>query len=163
MANLNSQNGMTQAGLDGALPSAEASLGATVQPHDIYKGSPTEGHRPTSLQDALRLLDDAILRDGANLQELVTAEFENLRGAITELSPQVSESVRQFGTQAYDVARSYASQGMDRGRIAAKSVDTKVHENPWPLIGGVAVGALALGFFLGRGRDSGSPSGSSNH
>ena len=40
--------------------------------------------------------------------------------------------------------------GEEKVKEVAKVVDISVHENPWPYIGGVALGALLLGYILGR-------------
>ena len=38
----------------------------------------------------------------------------------------------------------------EKAKVAAKAVDESVHNSPWLYIGGVAVGALLLGYILGR-------------
>ena len=40
-----------------------------------------------------------------------------------------------------------------KSKAAAQATDEYVHENPWPVIGSVALGFFALGFLLGRSRE----------
>ncbi|MCH2175873.1 MAG: hypothetical protein MK193_09120 [Lentisphaeria bacterium] len=35
-------------------------------------------------------------------------------------------------------------------REKSKEVDDKVHNNPWPVVGGAFVGGILLGYILGR-------------
>jgi ElaB/YqjD/DUF883 family membrane-anchored ribosome-binding protein len=112
--------------------------------------SATTSTRPSSIDEALRLLDNVINRDGANLRDLITTEYANLRRAINDFAPNMGDKVRDYGTQAVDQASVYAQQGMEQGRVIAAKVDTQVRANPWPVIGGVALASLAFGFMLGR-------------
>jgi ElaB/YqjD/DUF883 family membrane-anchored ribosome-binding protein len=114
----------------------------------------TGSNRPTTIKDALRLIDDVINRDGANLRELLTSEYANLRRAINDIAPKMGDKVSDYGTQAVDQASVYAKQGMDQSRVIASKVDAQVRTNPWPIVGGAALAALAIGFFLGRGSDA---------
>ena len=51
----------------------------------------------------------------------------------------------------FDVEKGIA-QGQDQIKNVASMVDKKFRENPWPIVGGVAVVALLLGFVLGSNR-----------
>ena len=116
------------------------------------QGSDVSGdsNRPSSIKDALKLIDDVLNRDGANLRELITSEYSNLQRAINDFAPQLGDKVRDYGMQAADMASTYASKGVEQGRVIASRVDSQVRENPWPVIGGVALTSLAVGFLLGR-------------
>jgi ElaB/YqjD/DUF883 family membrane-anchored ribosome-binding protein len=37
-----------------------------------------------------------------------------------------------------------------KSKEIAGTIDDQVHRNPWPYIGGAALGGLLLGFILGR-------------
>ncbi len=43
-------------------------------------------------------------------------------------------------------------QGQEQIQKVIADVDKKLHENPWPIVGGVAVGCVLLGFILGISR-----------
>ncbi len=108
--------------------------------------------KPQSIKDALGYLDRAISKDGANLSDLLTHEYSNLKAAIDEMAPRMKETVRQYGEQAAQAVQSYAVEGMERGRVLANKVDAKVRSNPWPVIGTVALSSIAVGYLLGRSR-----------
>lgn len=117
-----------------------------------------------SLDDALKVLDQAIASGHTGLKELVTEEYRNLKEAISDIAPEFGSALGEIGQDAFgkvseftsDLAskgQDYAQAGMEKGKAVARDIDEKVHENPWLMIGGVALGAFAIGFFLGR-RDS---------
>lgn len=41
------------------------------------------------------------------------------------------------------------TQGKEQIKIVIADVDKKLHENPWPIIAGVAAGCILLGFIMG--------------
>jgi ElaB/YqjD/DUF883 family membrane-anchored ribosome-binding protein len=102
------------------------------------------------IKDALRTLDDAISKQGVNLRDMVSDDYSGLKGAIGDMAPGVAEAIRQGGTQAYQAVQDFAQTGLERSRDMAGAVDKQVRSNPWPVIGGVAVGSLVLGIVLGR-------------
>jgi ElaB/YqjD/DUF883 family membrane-anchored ribosome-binding protein len=113
--------------------------------------------RPSSIEEALRTLDEALGGPGANLKDLMAGDFENLKAALGgtaanagsaahDVTDQLRESFGEIGGQAMERFSSYAEEG----RRIYSDVDVKVRSNPWPVIGGVALGTFALGFLLGR-------------
>jgi ElaB/YqjD/DUF883 family membrane-anchored ribosome-binding protein len=44
-------------------------------------------------------------------------------------------------------------QGQEKVNQWASDVDKQVHENPWPIVAGVGIGALLLGLVIGRSRN----------
>ena len=40
-------------------------------------------------------------------------------------------------------------EGQDTLKTVAANVDKQLHDNPWPIVAGVAVGCVLLGFILG--------------
>jgi ElaB/YqjD/DUF883 family membrane-anchored ribosome-binding protein len=109
----------------------------------------TSGNRPSSINDALRILDEALAGSSTKLKELVTDQYQNLKSAVSG-SDGMRESIRGAGQQAYQQMSDIANQGADRSREFYYDVDSRVKANPWPVIGGVALGTLALGFVIGK-------------
>lgn len=135
----------------GASSSSEGKDFESMSASDRSRGTAAGAGLPGSVNEALRMLDQALSRDGANLKELVSTEYSSLRRAIDEMAPKMGEAFRQYGNQAADVIQNYSGQGLEYGKKVASQVDTRVRANPWPVIGGVALGSLAIGFFIGRG------------
>lgn len=141
----------------------------------------TRKDRPKSIEEALRVLDEALLNPAADLKNIVTDEYQNLQAAIGKSTAQVSETVsglagtlkstlesslQNFGSNmganlgdlTGDSAEKFskmAEQGVALGRDVARKADAEVRANPWPYIGGIAVGTFALGILLGS-RSNGS-------
>ena len=73
----------------------------------------TQG-RPTRINDALQVLDDALAsQNSMGLKQIVTDEFQNLKHAISELAPKVSGQIKTAGSQVYDRASELASSGLE--------------------------------------------------
>jgi ElaB/YqjD/DUF883 family membrane-anchored ribosome-binding protein len=69
--------------------------------------------------------------------------------AAQDLRSKVQEKARDL----QEAAQEWQRRAVESSRKAAKAADEYVHENPWPVIGSVALGFFALGFLLGRSRD----------
>ncbi len=135
-------------------------------------------NHPNSIKDALRALDDALQGQTENLKEFVTEDYRNIQSAIGNMSSRstlagasgmagVSDRLKDFSSQAISqisgqfsgmssnlMNQETINEALARGREVYSEVDTRVRSNPWPVIGGIAVGTFALGFLLGRGGNS---------
>lgn len=123
--------------------------------------STTKRDRPDSIEEALRVLDEALARPSADLKEMIGEDFQHLKSAIGTQTSSASHSVsdmshhlRDLGTQAFSQLGTFSSDSvatfMNHGKAAVSDVERNIRANPWPYIGGVAVGTLALGFLMGR-------------
>jgi ElaB/YqjD/DUF883 family membrane-anchored ribosome-binding protein len=45
-------------------------------------------------------------------------------------------------------------QGQEKIKTVAADVDKRLRDNPWPVVAGVAVGCILLGFILGKNKRS---------
>jgi ElaB/YqjD/DUF883 family membrane-anchored ribosome-binding protein len=135
--------------------------------------------RPKSIEEALRVLDEALAHPAADLKNIVTEEYQNLQSAIGKSSSQVSQvvggladtlkstfesSIQNLTSNLGDVTgdsteklQAMAEQGVAMGRDVARRADEEVRGNPWPYIGGIAVGTFALGILLGSKFNSAEP------
>lgn len=59
---------------------------------------------------------------------------EKVKNAISDLEKKVKKGQEQF-------------------KELASTVDKQLHENPWPIVGGVAAACLLFGFILGSRRN----------
>lgn len=93
------------------------------------------------INEALELLNEVAKDKKAELQEMVTDKYSNLKTALGG----IAERWQHQSKEAYDRSR-------EKVKELASEVDENVHKNPWPYIGGTALGFLILGYFLGRSR-----------
>jgi ElaB/YqjD/DUF883 family membrane-anchored ribosome-binding protein len=93
------------------------------------------------IDEALKLLNEVARDKGAELQDLVSEKYGDLKSALGGFA----EKVEREAHAAY-------AQGTEKVRDFASRVDQDVHRNPWPFLGGAALGSLLLGFLLGRSR-----------
>lgn len=100
------------------------------------------------ITEALRLLEEAAKEKKDELRGLVSDKYSHLRAAVLGTEHRLAESLAAAGQRAAEVA----AEAREKTRKAAAVVDGRVHENPWPYISGAAVGALLLGYILGRNR-----------
>ncbi len=88
-----------------------------------------------------------------------------MQNAFKDRDPQnVAEKVGQYAESAIDQgekkaksamaqAQSKFREGQEQITDLVENIDHKLHENPWPIVAGVAVGCLFLGFLMGsKGR-----------
>ena len=70
---------------------------------------------------------------------------------------QTSESFREKAQHATEAMKQnlaeWQRKATENARRAAQVTDNYVHENPWPVIGCVALGCFILGVLVGRSRD----------
>jgi ElaB/YqjD/DUF883 family membrane-anchored ribosome-binding protein len=100
------------------------------------------------IDEALNLLSEAAREKKEEVQNLLNNKFTNVRDFIQETAEKQGRNWNRIRRQAEGVME----DGSERLKQTASEIDEKVHENPWPYIGGVALGALLLGFILGSSR-----------
>lgn len=100
------------------------------------------------IDEALNLLSEAAREKKEEVQNLLNNKFTNVRDFIQETAEKQGRNWNRIRRQAEGVME----DGSERLKQTASEIDEKVHENPWPYIDGVALGALLLGFILGSSR-----------
>ena len=101
-------------------------------------------------EEAFQLLNEAAREKKQEIQQLFGDKYSHIRQVVQDAAEQQGERlnrVRQAAGDAMEI-------GGERIKQVASDVDERVKENPWPYIGGVAIGALLLGFILGASRNS---------
>lgn len=93
------------------------------------------------LDEALAHLNEAARERRGELNKLLTDKYTDLKSALGGAAGASAQWVKEQSREAGDAAK-----------LAANTVDNSAHQHPWYFIGGAAVGALVLGFLLGRHR-----------
>ena len=96
-------------------------------------------------EEALHLLNEAAREKKEEIQSLMTDRYSQIRDILEDAAKKSKKTYRRVKTEAEDLV----GEGGERVSEVISDLDDRVHENPWAYLGGVAVGALLLGFILG--------------
>ncbi len=100
------------------------------------------------LSEALKMLDDAAKSKKAEIQDLLSSKYKNIKETFTGFDSK--DSVEALKKNATEKASRVAEISEDRVKEIATEIDQNVHNNPWPYIGGAAICSLLLGYIMGR-------------
>jgi len=96
-------------------------------------------------EEALHLLNEAAREKKDEIQNLMTDRYSQIRDVLEDAAKKSKKTYRRVKNDAEE----WVGEGGESVREVISDLDDKVHENPWAYLGGVAVGALLLGFILG--------------
>ena len=71
----------------------------------------------------------------------------------SDLQATLKEGEDRIKNIASDIDKK-VKQGQEQFQKVVEKVDKQLHENPWPIVGGVAVGCILFGFLLGLSKRS---------
>jgi ElaB/YqjD/DUF883 family membrane-anchored ribosome-binding protein len=91
------------------------------------------------ISEALEVLEEMAKRKKTELQEMVSSGYTNLGELFATLATDIEIHAKEATMEYKDAVIGLVSK-----------VDKMVRKNPWPYIGGVALGVLILGAFQGR-------------
>lgn len=133
----------------------------------------TKKNMPKTIDEALHTLDLALASQrsqdfgatvSAGLNEIkshlkastqtsaqaAAVKFESIAKDLNKNFQTVASSLAASSAIAFDGVSQMTDAGMQKAQHVAKDVDRQIRANPWPYIGGAALGMFALGLFLGR-------------
>jgi ElaB/YqjD/DUF883 family membrane-anchored ribosome-binding protein len=95
---------------------------------------------PRNLSEAIDKLEHATQSKSQEMRELLGKDFTDLRKALEDLKPHLNEIQEKVKDQLND---------------AKKSVEGKIHENPWTSLAIVGLIGLFIGWIFGFGNRRG--------
>lgn len=108
----------------------------------LKNGRTLRQHKTDKIQEALELLNGAAKDKQEELYQALENKYEDIKKTISE--------VTTVGKVAITKAKKKAEDALDNGqemvRTKASEMNKKVHENPWLVVGGVALASFLLGF-----------------
>lgn len=104
------------------------------------------------LSEALKLLEEAAKEKKNELQNMIQGKYSHLKDALIDKEEDIAHALLAAKKQALKAAVHASEIGTERAKEIAADVDKQVRENPWPYIGGVALGSLLIGYILGRSK-----------
>jgi ElaB/YqjD/DUF883 family membrane-anchored ribosome-binding protein len=115
-----------------------------------------------SILSALNELDQAIEDGGNNIKEVVYADFQKLKSALTDASPNLQGAFNDIKDESIRTLNLVKDKVGDSTRVVADEIDRSVRENPWKFVGAAACVATLVGFWLGM-KAGGSESATRRH
>ena len=102
----------------------------------------------SKITEAFELLNEAAKEKRHEMKELMTDRYAHIKQAVLEGATQGKKIL----DNAQHIAQEANTEGQETVKKAAKDVDKRVRENPWPYLGVIAVVSLILGYFIGSKR-----------
>lgn len=91
------------------------------------------------IDEALHLLNEVAREKKAELLDKVSRKYADLKTALGGAAGSMQDQAEKTFTE-----------GKEKVIELASAVDDTVRKNPWPYLGGTALGFLILGFIFGR-------------
>ena len=100
-------------------------------------------------EEALELLNEAARDKKDEIQSLLADKYGDIQQLIRKTAKTKVAEAKKYR----ETAEEMFEEGAEQLKDVAGDVDRKVHENPWPYVGGAALAALLLGFIMGNSKD----------
>lgn len=97
---------------------------------------------PAKSQSSKSKIDEAI--------KLLDEAAEEARSEVTEMIRERYLDIEEKATSFMDEASEKIKEGAESVKDSVQTIDKEAHKNPWAFVGGAALGALAVGFLMGK-------------
>lgn len=102
---------------------------------------------------ALQLLSEAAKEKKDDIRTMISEKYVNLKEIVGGAGTTLSDSWQMTKSKVMEAAAGAKAVSSEKIQNVAKTVDDNVHRSPWPYLGGVAVSALMMGYFMGRSKN----------
>ena len=115
--------------------------------HGTQKGSHMKAHpKHDKIHEALNLLNEVAQEKKGELWETIVDKYAYVRDMVHNVT---DEGLENASAARKDLLK--ALQAKEKELFAtARKIDKQVREEPWKVVGGVALASLIAGIFLGR-------------
>jgi ElaB/YqjD/DUF883 family membrane-anchored ribosome-binding protein len=98
------------------------------------------------VKDALRILNEAARDEKEEVARLLSDRYADLKSVVQDVEDAARDQTSRIGDRLRDL-----EQGVEmKAKESTEAVNRKVHEQPWQSMAATAVGALVLGYMMGR-------------
>lgn len=103
-----------------------------------------------SINEALKLLNEAADNSAEEIREMVSRDYQGLRQIFAEGRHEVGGTLRELKSAAVESVTQVKDRAVAATKETAKSIDEGAHRNPWSYVAGASVLAAFVGFLMGR-------------
>lgn len=105
------------------------------------------------ISEALQLLSEAASEKKDQIRSMISEKYCNLKDIVGGAGSSLGESWNQTKTMVLEKAVEAKNVSAEKIQTVAKTLDENVHRSPWPYMGGIAAGALVMGWLMGRSKN----------
>ena len=102
----------------------------------------------SKFEEALHLLNEAAKEKKDEIQKLLIDKYADIKSAVQEAASAKMDDLERVKK----LAKVALDEGEEKLRTATSDLNGKIRKDPWPYLGGVAIGALLMGFLMGSSK-----------
>lgn len=112
-------------------------------------GKPKEA-QIKSIQDALSILNQAAKESSSDVRNSLSKDLKKIREAFLDPSSESFSTLQEWRDASIESLLKARDKVAQSAKDAAVQVDKTAHESPWYFVGGAALVASLMGFYVGK-------------
>ena len=106
--------------------------------------------REKKIAEALKLLEEVVQEGLVDVQGAINRHYPRLKEKIFGGDGPIKKPCETLKSQASEKFIHVREAGEEKIKEMATKVDSRIHTNPWPFIGTIALLTFLLGLFIGH-------------